>query len=435
MIYINNATSKATSTTILTALATFFASFWLFGGCGNLKREMNARKPAAEQIFFHKNDSQNVAYSVERNGEPIFCEQEVAESANRANEFLSKLTNEKNSLQKYDIFSKEDTALAHQLMQNEVGVILYNPLQINDRIRESAEDVTKGETKDLNKAWLLYKDIRTRLNLCDETKTAIQLQEELDTSGTLSGNCDDISYFFVVRLRSIGIPAFPTIILKDDSGRELSKMDDFGKIGKEHVSVWFRTKEKGDWLPELTYQNTGDFLTDSAYLGYMFFLEPQKRILTNDLEAIIDFNDAVSIKCMSMGQLDTALKISQALNKLKPDDPGLTNNFGAIYLERGELELAEVQFRKAIDLDSNAPIYYLNLAQALLKQRKFDEAIASIETSIRLNPNNYGAFLIFGDICFEQSDNAGALRNYEKAAALNSTCYARDKIAEIKSLK
>jgi tetratricopeptide (TPR) repeat protein len=52
------------------------------------------------------------------------------------------------------------------------------------------------------------------------------------------------------------------------------------------------------------------------------------------------------------------------------------------------LEIAESRFRTAIKFQPNNYLYHVNLASALYRQGKIDQALASISRAIELNPND-----------------------------------------------
>lgn len=67
---------------------------------------------------------------------------------------------------------------------------------------------------------------------------------------------------------------------------------------------------------------------------------------------------------------------------------GLTDNEIQPLTKKTVLEIAESRFKMAIKYQPNNYLYYTNLASALYRQGKIDEALAAINRAIELNPEN-----------------------------------------------
>ena len=71
------------------------------------------------------------------------------------------------------------------------------------------------------------------------------------------------------------------------------------------------------------------------------------------------------------------------------DAPGEEdNNAGEKYLSEGKLKEAEEGFRKAVEAARENPKFHHSLANTLMLQKKYDEAVRSFQKAIDLAPNN-----------------------------------------------
>ena len=75
--------------------------------------------------------------------------------------------------------------------------------------------------------------------------------------------------------------------------------------------------------------------------------------------------------------------------RLTSDAPGEEdNNIGEKFLSEGKLTEAEERFRKAVGAARENPKFHHNLANTLMLQKKFDDAVRSFQNAVDLAPNN-----------------------------------------------
>jgi Tfp pilus assembly protein PilF len=110
------------------------------------------------------------------------------------------------------------------------------------------------------------------------------------------------------------------------------------------------------------------------------------------------------------GALDkTAYHLKEAI-RLKPDYAGAYNYMGALYLRKGEVDLAIEYCQKALDV----PLYlnpeeaHFNLGMAYRSRKQNDKAIYHLQRAVELAPDYAEAFYELG-IAYE------TLRKYRKA--------------------
>jgi tetratricopeptide (TPR) repeat protein len=107
---------------------------------------------------------------------------------------------------------------------------------------------------------------------------------------------------------------------------------------------------------------------------------------------------------------------------------------GQCYLQKEMYEKAIEASDKAIEVDSDNPIFWHTKAYSLWKLKKYEEAIECYQKSINLNPKYYVTWLEMG-ICYlkkEKPDPEKALERFKEAVNLDINCYpALRNIAEI----
>jgi tetratricopeptide (TPR) repeat protein len=103
-----------------------------------------------------------------------------------------------------------------------------------------------------------------------------------------------------------------------------------------------------------------------------------------------------------IGDEDGSMAQYEKSRQLDPKNPAAWNNLANYYGEHGTLTNAFIYYAKAIELNSNEPVYYQNLATTVYLYRKdakefyninesqvFDKALALYKKAVRLDPNNF----------------------------------------------
>lgn len=143
----------------------------------------------------------------------------------------------------------------------------------------------------------------------------------------------------------------------------------------------------------------------------------------NLAEAEARFQDAVSraprfvngyvelAKAMAAkGNLGQAITPLQTALQLAPRDRELQNLMGRIELGRGEIDAALVHARKAISLDASFAADHLLLAEILEQQAAYPQAQDSLETAIRLAPEEPVAHVRRAQLWLRNGDYARGWR-------------------------
>lgn len=103
-----------------------------------------------------------------------------------------------------------------------------------------------------------------------------------------------------------------------------------------------------------------------------------------------------------------------------PQKASYWNALGYYYLEAGDLQGAEINLHKAIELDSNYPVPHNNLGVVYLKQKLPEQAESEFRQALRLNPHYCKAQYNLAVALFHQKRYMDAGKAYLKARELDS---------------
>jgi serine/threonine-protein kinase len=95
------------------------------------------------------------------------------------------------------------------------------------------------------------------------------------------------------------------------------------------------------------------------------------------------------------GQLDAAIVEFRKALQLNKDHAGTHNNLGAALAEKGQVDEAIAELREAIKLEKDVFEYHFNLGNALSAKNLLDEAIEEYEETVRLKKDfAYGHYIL-----------------------------------------
>jgi len=77
---------------------------------------------------------------------------------------------------------------------------------------------------------------------------------------------------------------------------------------------------------------------------------------------------------------------------------------GMEYFRNGEIDKAEKEFLKAIQINKRSFIAHEMLAQIYFQKKQYPEAIKNAETAIKLNPKTSRAYLVIGGVLHEKGE-------------------------------
>ncbi|MFH1238482.1 MAG: tetratricopeptide repeat protein, partial [bacterium] len=92
---------------------------------------------------------------------------------------------------------------------------------------------------------------------------------------------------------------------------------------------------------------------------------------------------------------------------------------GDMFHQRGKLEIALEQYKKALKLQPYNPVVLNRLGKTCAELNDFKQAEAAYKEAIKMNPNYVTSYTNLGDLYFCAKDTVGALANYQKSNCLN----------------
>ncbi len=98
--------------------------------------------------------------------------------------------------------------------------------------------------------------------------------------------------------------------------------------------------------------------------------------------------------------------------------PEIHNNLGRIYLGRGEIDKALIEFESALRLDANNADALLAIGSVHQLQGRPDVALHFAERALAVNPNSVGALATLAGVRRDQGDLKDAARLYRAALAM-----------------
>lgn len=105
--------------------------------------------------------------------------------------------------------------------------------------------------------------------------------------------------------------------------------------------------------------------------------------------------------------------------KYEPGTPRLFNNLGMAYADKGELELAEENYKQSILLYDFYPQPHYNLARIYLLQNKTESALIHLNKSLEINPNFFYSYQLLSVIYAQKGDIEKSKEYYDKANSIN----------------
>jgi tetratricopeptide (TPR) repeat protein len=111
-----------------------------------------------------------------------------------------------------------------------------------------------------------------------------------------------------------------------------------------------------------------------------------ERALELDPRAAVAANNLAWDHATNGGNLDTALQLAQAAKAVLPDNASVTDTLGWVYYQQGLTGLAVSTLEEAAAQNASSPNIHYHLGLAYLKNGDSDEARASLQEALKLNP-------------------------------------------------
>jgi tetratricopeptide (TPR) repeat protein len=121
-----------------------------------------------------------------------------------------------------------------------------------------------------------------------------------------------------------------------------------------------------------------------------------------------EFHYDMALAYFGMHKFDKSIKVLQELDGQHPGLSQVHYLLGNSYFALGDLQDAELQYRKAIEIDPRKAIYYSALALLLRKRgtENADERIRLLQKALALNPSDVQSKLELG-LCYEGMKKLG----------------------------
>lgn len=137
---------------------------------------------------------------------------------------------------------------------------------------------------------------------------------------------------------------------------------------------------------------------------------------------------------VNLGQLDTAEANCRKALELDAEEVFALNALGDIQLAKGRLETAADCFRQAVALEPEDPQAHLSLAEIYYDQNQSAQAEAYCLKGLELDPSLPAGYLTLGNIYLDQERIQEAIENYRQFLRLETSPVAkeiRDEVAAV----
>ncbi len=104
-----------------------------------------------------------------------------------------------------------------------------------------------------------------------------------------------------------------------------------------------------------------------------------------------------------------------------PDNLPARINLGAAYMERGEYERAEAEYRSLLALAPGYPRAYYNLGLLALRRGRLDDAVSAFQRTVALAPRNSSAHTHLGILALRAGDEPAAEAAFQAALRIEPT--------------
>jgi tetratricopeptide (TPR) repeat protein len=101
--------------------------------------------------------------------------------------------------------------------------------------------------------------------------------------------------------------------------------------------------------------------------------------------------------------------------------PEIHNNLGRVHLGRGELEAAQGEFEKALELDPNNASALLNMGAIRRVKGRVAEAEHFVKRALQVDPNSISALAQLAEIKRDQGDLDESIRLYREAMSIDDS--------------
>ncbi len=220
------------------------------------------------------------------------------------------------------------------------------------------------------------------------------------------------------------------------------------KIDQARVQLRLAAKQR--WVPE---QIKLEYLLIKAQTGLPEPTNQLREMLKEGHRDDIYIFEALIIGCLQTNNFLDANRWTTIWLEQHPDDWLGRFWLGVVLEQAGEYGLAAEEYQRALELNPNAAELHLRLAEVLMQPNVTEEATihyqaaladdpnnpiallglarcqhsfgtkevtkATLDRLLQLDPENFGAYSLYGQMALEEDDPEQALRCFQKACAIN----------------
>jgi len=147
--------------------------------------------------------------------------------------------------------------------------------------------------------------------------------------------------------------------------------------------------------------------------NWMLEIMPLEKT-TDDLS--VEDNVELGVLLERKGQWDASLKHYYDALRENSETPMALFNIGNVYLRMGDLDDAEIAYRKAIDLNKDFSDCYNNMACLFIRKKEFEKAHVFVDKALALDPDKRFFYLdTKAQIYYAENKFEDAVSAYRKA--------------------
>jgi len=123
-------------------------------------------------------------------------------------------------------------------------------------------------------------------------------------------------------------------------------------------------------------------------------------------------------RILTLKQFDSALEIFNKVLEMDPNYVKALEARAVIYMQKGELELAESDLERAIEVEPNNARLYFRLGQIYYRKKDLDKALELFTKAIDLEPAYPAAYMARSQVLREKGLEEAADLELDKAVAV-----------------
>jgi tetratricopeptide (TPR) repeat protein len=158
-----------------------------------------------------------------------------------------------------------------------------------------------------------------------------------------------------------------------------------------------------------SWQRTRVFKTEAALWTDTLAKNPHSWAAHNNLGNVF----------IQKGQVDDAVVQYQKTLQINPNYPEAHNNLGVALSRKGRVDDAVAQYQKALAINPNYVLAHNNLGLALVQRGQVDEAIAHYQKALEITPDYPVIHSNLGVALFQKGRLDEAVAHYQKALEIN----------------